>query len=85
MHAKSEPWCAVRNVEDMKALLCEIEERRGVIRIHALRQSGNWGQVFYEAEMMRVQIRCLHDSLTECWERLYQMAVYNGLPRGDHV
>lgn len=83
MHSKSRTWCAVRDVENMKALLCEAEQRRFVIRTHALRQSGNWDQIFFEAEMMRIVLRGLEESLTECWERLYQMAIHNGLPREE--
>lgn len=83
MHAKSEPWRAVRDVENLKALLCEIEQHRFVIRTHALRQSGNYAQIFYEAEMMREKVRGLERALTECWERLYQLAIHNGLPRDD--
>ena len=83
MKNKTRNWHAVRDIENMKALLCDIEQHRFVIRTHAWRQSGNWGQVFYEAEMMRCAVRALEESLTECWEGIYRMATYDGLPRGD--
>jgi len=67
----------------MMAILSEVQTHRHVIRTHALRQSGNWGQVFYEAEMMARKLRMLQESLSECWDRLYHLATYNGLPREE--
>ena len=83
MPPTNEKWCAVLDLENMKAQLHGVEDHRFVIRTHALRQSGNWTQVFYEAEMMRIKIRSLEESMTECWEKLYHLAMHNGLPRGD--
>ena len=83
MTSNSPAWTAVRDVEDLLALLCEVQERLQVIRTHAWRQSGNWQQVFVEAEMARRTLRRLDSALTDCWDRLYGQAIHNGLPREE--
>jgi len=83
MHAKNSPWHAIGELEDIKAVLNDIETHLAVIRVHAKTQSGNWTQVLIEVERARPKLRAIKQAHDECWERLYHIAMYNGLPRED--
>ena len=79
----TERWHEIRTLEDMKALLWDIENRLLCIRTHGANQSGNWTQVFVEAEMAMRCVRAMKHDFDHTWNRLYHLAKTGELPRGD--
>lgn len=70
-------WQNVRNVEDLLALVNQVDERRRVIRKQAWHE-GSWRAVFEEATAMRAELNTLHDLLADAWGVLYAVARSTG-------
>jgi len=70
-------WQAVRNVEDLLAVLARIEDRRRVIRLHAWQRS-SWDAIYDESVAMRVDLDDLRDYLGQVWQQVYTQVASGG-------
>ena len=82
-NSNSPQWHAVHDVEDLMAVVSELDTRRAVLKAHIRGQSNNWTRMFTEVEMMRPLLAALREDLTKVWDTYYQIAIGNGLPRED--
>jgi hypothetical protein len=67
--SQSEAWRRVRALEDVLALLAEVDDQRRVIRIQAWHE-GSWERVYLEATAMRATLARMREILAARWEEL---------------
>ena len=82
-NSNSPQWHAVHDVENLMALISELDTHRAVLKAHIRGQSTNWTRMFQEIEMMRPKLAALRQQLSIVWDSYYQIAVHNGLPRQE--
>lgn len=71
--SRGRAWERVREVEELMAFLACVDERRGVVRVHAWRE-GDWGAVFEEVSAMRGELEELRAGLSQLWGELMDEA-----------
>jgi len=65
---RSEAWQKVRELEDLLALLAQVDGRRRVIRVQAWSQ-GSFDAIYSEATLMRGDLGRVKECLSALWER----------------
>jgi len=72
-NSKTPAWHAVHTLEDLLALVNQIDERRRVIRVQSWHE-GSWRSVYVEATAMKNELAQLQDLLRDTWADVYQIA-----------
>ena len=83
MHSMSECWQLVRQIENLKASVVSALDHANCTRTHITHQTANWGRMLIEIEQTRQELYRIMSALDADWERLYQVAIHNGLPREE--
>ena len=68
--SRCQGWERVRTLEDVLALLSQVDDRRRVIRAQAWNE-GDWGTVYAEATAMREELAQLKALLSGRWKELF--------------
>lgn len=71
--SRGRAWQRVQSLEELLALVGQVEERRRVIRRQAWRE-GSWQQVFIEATEQGKSLARLRAALSERWHELMDEA-----------
>ena len=83
MRNNSECWRLIRELEGLKWSVANALDHANCTRTHIKHQTGNWGRMLIEIEQTRQELYRIMSALDADWERLYQLAIHNGIRREE--